>query len=432
MALLLKQGRLIDPSIQLDQVADIFIEEGKIAAIGNLNQADYPEERLKVVNCEGMIIMPGAIDIHTHLREPGYEYKEDIKSGTRAAVAGGFSAICCMPNTLPVADNRSVIEYINEKSEEAFCKVYSFGAITKGLEGKEIVEMADLIDAGAVCLSDDGRGIQSSGVMRTAMDYAKMFDLRLVAHSEDETLSQGCVHEGKASTILGILGQPSASESIPVMRDIELSKLTGCPLHICHVSARESIEAIRRAKAQGVDVTAEVTPHHLIFSEDDMLEGYNTSYKMNPPLRSLEDKEALRAALVDGTIDAIASDHAPHASHEKDLEFELAAYGTTGLETALSAIYTHLVIPEIISPARFVELFTSGPRKVLRINPLTLTVGSSADLTVFNPDIEYKVESETLVSKSKNNIFIGQTLQGKAHTVIVDGRMRLENGVVYR
>lgn len=425
MKVLIKQGRLIDPALKLDVVKDLLIEDGIISAIEDLIE---PDEKTEVIDAHDMIVMPAALDMHAHLREPGFEYKETVLSGSWAAIKGGFAAITCMPNTNPVADNRSVIEYILGKAHDAPAKVYPFGSISKGLEGRELSEMSEMAAVGVRAFSDDGRGVQSSSLLRKAMDYSKMLDTLIVSHCEEESISSGCVHEGIASTSLGIPGQPAQAESIAVNRDIELAKLTGCRLHICHLSCAESVDRVRRAKQDGISVTAEVTPHHLFFTEEDISFNYDTNKKINPPLRSSADQKALIEGVVDGTIDCIATDHAPHASHEKECEFELSSYGSIGFETALPAVYTKLVETGFIDVAKFVEIVSVNPRRILGLEEIRIEVGGIADITVFNPRKSTEFNTELIVSKSKNSAFLDCSLIGSIEAVLVDGIIRLREG----
>ncbi|MBK5211212.1 MAG: dihydroorotase [Coriobacteriia bacterium] len=428
MALLLKGGRVIDPKVDLDGIYDVVIRDGVIQEIGS----DLSIPKGVTCDCTGRIILPGLFDMHTHLREPGYEYKEDIESGTRAAVKGGFTGIACMPNTHPVADNSSVIDFIKKKAaQSAHCRVYPIGAITKNLEGEDLTEMADMLSAGAVAFSDDGKGIQNAGVMRQAMDYAKMFPATLIAHEEDKSLvGSGCVNEGPISTKLGLPGQPGISETIAAQRDIELCDLTGCRLHVAHVSSYHTVDALRDAKKRGIPVTAEVTPHHLLLTEDDLSTTYDTNLKMNPPLRSKEDRAALIEGLLDGTIDCIASDHAPHAPHEKEREFERAAYGTTGLETSLSLMLTHFVAKGIFGYGTLVEKMSDAPRRALGIDTVTIEKGSCADLTIIDPNYSFIVDTDERESKARNSAFVGWELTGRASDVLIAGYFKMRDGEV--
>jgi dihydroorotase len=428
---LLSGGRLVDPAAELDGVADLLVSEGRIAAIGS--DLDLPKGTV-TIDCTEKIVMPGLVDIHTHLREPGREDEETVASGTRAAVHGGFTAVCAMPNTAPVCDRGAQVAFLNERAmADGACRVYAIGAITVGSKGEALAEMGDMLSQGAVAFSDDGRGVQDTGMMRLAMDYAKQFEgAVLVSHCEVESLvGRGVVNEGAVSTRLGLAGWPAAAEEIQVARDIRLAELTGCRLHIAHLSTAGSLELVRRAKARGVAVTCEVTPHHLFLDEDDLDAMYGTNLKMNPPLRTAADREALLVGLADGTIDAIATDHAPHAAHEKELEFELAPFGTTGLETALSLVNTHLVAKKVIGWTDVVRLLCHGPRASLPLLPgVRLAAEGVADLTVFDPEARVEVAPEWFESRSANCAFVGARLLGKASEVLAGGRLALRNGKV--
>lgn len=428
MALLLKNIHIIDPQTSRNEICDLVIRDGKYAEIGQ--NCSIPKG--VTIDCEGKIALPGLVDMHGHLREPGYEYKETIASGARSAAVGGYTDICCMPNTNPVADEASIIASIVEKAaEQSACRVHPFGAITRGLKGEKLTEMFELKEAGAVALSDDGRGVQSAKMMRAAFDYAKMFDLLLVAHSEDESLAgKGCVHEGIASTILGLPGQPGEAESIAVLRDIALAELTGARLHVAHVSSRHTVEAIRDAKKRGVLVSAEVTPHHLFLNETNLDTSYNTNLKVNPPLRSKEDQAALIEGLLDGTLDIIATDNAPHAPQDKECEFELAAYGTIGYETALPLVITHLVLSGRMSYEQVAEAMAIKPRALLGLPARAIEIGAPADLTIVDPTKQKTYTAGGFTSCAQNSAFIGTTLFGCITDVIVDGYHTLQDGKV--
>jgi dihydroorotase len=430
MALLLKNARLIDPSIELDQVADMVIRDGRIVEIGQGLSIPKGVEN----DLTGKIVVPGLVDPHVHLREPGYEYKEDIASGGAAAARGGFTAICAMPNTAPVCDDGSRVAYVRDKAAAVtHTRVWPAGAITKGSAGQTVAEIGDMVAAGAVAFTDDGQGVQDGGVMRTAMDYIKMFDKTVLSHCQMEDLAGGgMVNEGVASTRLGLAGWPAVAEETQIARDIALCALTGCALHIQHVTTARGVEQVAQAKAAGLPVTAEVTPHHLFLTEDVIDDRYPTAYKVNPPLRTAADTEALIEALVDGTIDCVATDHAPHAAHEKALEFELAPFGMIGLETALGLVLTELVGTGRMSWARLVDVMAHAPRRILGLPPVQLISGATADLTVIDPTVCWTVEADGFVSRSNNSGFIGRTLVGRATDVYVGGYASLENGKVVR
>ncbi|MDO4443143.1 MAG: dihydroorotase [Slackia sp.] len=428
MALILKNAHVVDPSVELDGVMDVLIEDGKIARVAEGIEAEGAEVR----DLSGKYLVPGLVDMHVHLREPGFEHKEDIASGTRAAAKGGFTGVCSMPNTDPVADNGVTIGYIAARAAAVGkCRVYPAGAMSKGLKGEIIAEMGDMVAQGAVAFTDDGRGIQDAGMMRRAMDYGKMFGKVFMSHCQDEGLvGAGQVNEGVVSTRLGLLGWPAQGEELQIARDIMLAELTGCALHIQHISTAAGLDMVRAAKDKGLDVTCEVTPHHLFMSEDDIDSTYNTCLKVNPPLRTKQDCEALIEGVKDGSIDAIVTDHAPHAAWEKAHEFEYAPFGMTGLETSLALINTHLVKTGVIDYAQMVELMAVAPREILGLEPVKIAEGSVADITVFDPDVAWTVEEDGFESKSKNSGFIGAQLVGRATDVFVGGVATLENGVV--
>jgi len=428
VTLLLRGGRVIDPSIGLDEVCDVLVDGERIAEVG----AGLSAGKATVIECEGTIVVPGLVDVHTHLREPGFEYKEDVESGTRAAAHGGFTAVCAMPNTNPVCDEGAAVRFLVERAaERGRVRVYPIGALTVGQKGDAIAEMGDMLAEGAVAFSDDGNGVQDAGMLRRVMDYAKAFDAIVVSHCEDRALvGSGVVNEGVVSTRLGLPGWPAAGETVAVSRDIAIAELTGCRLHLAHISTAGSVEAVRQAKARGVAVTCEATPHHLFLDEDALTDAYDTNLKMNPPLRSAADREALVAGLVDGTIDSIATDHAPHAPHEKAVEFELAPFGTVGLETALPLVITHLVAPGVLGWPEVVRLMAIGPRAALGLPPVAIAEGSVADITVIDPAARVDVDTAFFESTSSNSAFLGDTLIGKAREVVVGGNVVLRNGKV--
>ncbi len=428
MNLVLKNARLIDPQLDLDQVADIVISDGYIAQVG----PDLDVDGAETIDLSGKIVIPGMVDIHVHLREPGFELKEDIASGTRAAAHGGFTAVCAMPNTNPIVDDALAVEYIKARAEAVGkCRVLVSGACTKGLGGDTLAEMGDMKAHGCCAFTDDGRGIRDSGMMRRVMEYASQFDLVVMPHcQDDELVGAGQVNEGVASTRLGLLGWPAEGEELEIVRDIMLCRLTGCPLHIQHLTTKRALDMVKEAKAEGLPVTCEVTPHHLFLTEDDIGDDYNTSLKVNPPLRTAEDAEALIQGVVDGSVDAIVTDHAPHTEWEKDREFELAPFGMIGLETSLALMLTHLVDKGIIDYDRLVELMCIKPREILRQEKVSIAPGSVADLTVFDPELEWTVEAKDFYSKAKNSGFIGAKLKGRPTDVFVGGEATLRDGVV--
>jgi dihydroorotase len=428
VALLLRGGRVVDPLAGLDAVCDVLIRDGVIVEVGVGLSMPKGEE----IDCAGMVILPGLVDVHTHLREPGREDEETVASGTRAAAAGGFTAVCAMPNTEPIADEGVAVRFLLEKAEtEGAVRVHVIGALTAKQEGRALAEIGDMAAEGAVAFSDDGHGIGDAGTMRLAMDYTKRFGLPVVSHCEDVTLARhGVVNEGAVSTRLGLPGWPAAAEEVQVSRDIRLAELTGCRLHLAHLSTAGSVALVREAKARGVAVTCEVTPHHLFLTEDDITDLYDTNLKMNPPLRTAEDAAALLDGLLDGTVDCIATDHAPHAAHEKALEFELAPFGTTGLETALSLVTTRVVATGRAGWAEVAQWMAHGPRAALGLPDVRIEAGAIADLTIIDPAQEWVVAADGFVSKSRNSSFIGTSLVGRARDVLIGGYFALRDGKV--
>lgn len=422
--LVLRGGHVIDPASSEDGVADIVIVDGKIAAKGPAaGDAFARREGARVIDARGRMVVPGLVDVHVHLREPGQEYKEDIESGSRAAVAGGFTSVCAMPNTEPVNDCRAVTELILERARQVgLARVFPVGAITRQLKGETLAEMGEMNDAGVVAVSDDGKCVMNAELMRRACEYARTFKLPLIQHCEDANLAaRSAAHEGAAATRAGLPAQPAAAETAILVRDLELVALTGARYHMAHVSAASSVDALRRAKRAGLPVTAEVTPHHLTLI-DEACESYDTATKCKPPLRAREDREALRAALVDGTIDCIATDHAPHAVHEKDLEYDYAASGMIGLETALS-LGLRLVEEKVIDLTTLIARLTCGPARVLGLDVGTLAVGARADITVFDAAARWTVAPAELHSKSYNTPFLGWDLPGRVCHTVVGGRV---------
>ena len=417
----------MDPAAGVDGVLDVLVENGVIAGVGE----DLEAPGAEVVDCAEKVLLPGLADIHVHLREPGQEYKETIASGTRAAAHGGFTAVACMPNTAPVCDSGSTVRFVIERAEETgVVRVYPIGAVTAGQAGEQLAEVGDMVAEGAVAFSDDGHGIQSAGMTRVAMDYIKRFDVPLIAHCEDESLAGGgVVNEGAVSTRMGLPGIPAEAEETMVARDIALAELTGCRLHLAHLSTAGSLELVRRAKARGVAVTCEVTPHHLFLDEDSLVT-YDTDLKMNPPLRTPADREAMVEGLLDGTVDCIATDHAPHAVHEKELEFELAPNGTTGLETALSLVNTHLVATGKLDWAGVCRVMCHNPRSAANLPEMRLEAGFPADITVVDPEARVDVTPGWFVSRSRNSAFTGASLLGRASDVLVGGSWVVRKGKV--
>ena len=428
MALLLKNAHVVDPAAGLDGVMDVKIDGERIVEVGE----GLAAEGCEVKDLAGKYLVPGLVDIHVHLREPGFEHKEDIESGTRAAAKGGFTGVCSMPNTDPVTDNGAVVEFVKSRAAEVgHCRVYPAGACTRGLKGEAIAEMGDMVAHGAVAFTDDGRGVQGAGQMRRCMDYGKMFGKVFMSHCQDEDLvGHGQINEGKMSTRLALEGWPAQGEELQVARDIELAELTGAKLHIQHISTAKGLEYVRAAKAKGLPVTCEATPHHLFLTEDALDNTYNTALKVNPPLRTAEDAAALRAGVLDGTVDVIVTDHAPHAAWEKAREFELAPFGMTGIETSLALVLTNLVKPGLMSVARMVELMSSKPREILGLDAVSIAAGSVADITVFDPELTWTVGEGGYESKASNSGFAGAELCGRATDVFVGGKQTLKDGAV--
>jgi len=421
--ILLRGARVIDPSRGTDGVADLYVVDGRIEAIGR-NIA--PGDGAEVIDVAGKVIAPGLIDLHVHLREPGQENLETVATGAMAAAAGGFTAVCAMPNTDPVTDNQAAVGFIvRQASRAARARVYPIGAITLGQKGQQLAEFGEMVGAGAVAVSDDGKPVVSSHMMRTALEYAQTFGIPVADHCEDPTLSHGSMHEGLVSTRLGLKGIPSAAEEIMVARDIILAELTGGHIHLCHMSTRGSVDLIRRAKDRGLPVTAEATPHHFSLTHE-RVEGYDTNAKMNPPLREDADREAIRQALRDGTIDVVASDHAPHHYDAKEREFDDAPNGIIGLETALSIGLRELVRPGLLSLPELIDRMSTRAARIFHLPGGTLASGAPADLVVFDPEATWVVEPARLHSRSRNTPFAGETLPGVVHLTLVDG------AVVYR
>lgn len=424
MRLLIQNGQVIDPASQTNEILDILVEDGIITKM----EKNITEPADKIIDATGNWVTPGFIDVHVHLREPGYEYKETIATGTRSAAKGGFTTICPMPNTNPVCDSDIMIEYIKLKAErEGVVHVLPIGAITKGQKGEELSNIGKMAKAGACAISEDGKSVPSSGLLKTAMKYAKMFDIPVLSHCEDLALvAGGSMNAGANAQLLGLKGISNDSEEVIVARDMILAKSTHSKLHICHMSTKGSVELLRQAKAAGQNVTAEATPHHFTLS-DDFITDYDGNTKMNPPLRSKEDVLAIRQALKDNTIEIIATDHAPHSIDEKNCEYEKVAFGIVGLETALPLAITVLVGENWLTPMELIAKMTWNPAKMLGIDKGTLTVGKAADITIINPNESYKIDTATFASKSKNSPFGGFDVKGKVVYTIVDGKVVVEN-----
>ena len=425
---LIKGGRVLDPANGVDAVQDILIQDGKIARLGKGLQ---PPEGTPVIDAAGKVVCPGFIDIHVHLREPGYEYKETVATGTKAAAAGGFTAVACMANTHPVNDNRSVTDYILAKARsEGLVRVYPIGAVTRGLEGKELAELAELAEAGCVAYSDDGHPIMNAELLRRAMEYTLPFGLPIISHAEDAHLVQGGVmNDGVISTELGLGGRPAAAEEVMVARDCCLAELTGAHVHIAHLSTAGAVRLVREAKARGIRVSAEVTPHHLVLTEE-AVRGYDPNTKMNPPLRTKRDQEALLEALADGTIDCIATDHAPHALSEKEGDFDGAAAGIVGLETAASVLLDRLVRSGLLDLKTLIARLTAGPARVLNLPGGSLAPGVDADVTILDPARELTIDPSGFHSKSRNTPFGGWRVTGMPWMTLCGGRVAMLERVI--
>ncbi len=431
--LLIINGHLIDPGFGFTKRANLAIKDGKVAQI----YADDPSvqkvlenfPREKIIDAAGAAVTPGFIDIHVHFREPGREDKETILTGSRAAAAGGYTAVCCMPNTQPAIDNQETVKFVTSLAEKGDCRVYCIGAITKGRAGEELSEIGDLVKAGVVAISDDGDYVQSPEIMRRALEYAKMFDLPVISHAEDKYLAaDGIMNESFESTRLGIPGSPAVAEEIAIIRDIKLAGYTGCRLHIAHVSTAGGVEAIRRAKAEGIRVTAEATPHHFMLTDESIGERFDTNLRVNPPLRTEVDRQAVIEGLIDGTIDCIATDHAPHTEEEKDVEFDLAPPGMIGLETCLGLCITGLVDKGYLTLPDLVRKLSSNPAKIIGVPSGGLELGQVADITIFDPEVKWIVKKDKFKSKSKNSPFIGWVLKGLVRATIVDGKLTYFGG----
>jgi dihydroorotase len=423
---LFRGARLVDPASGRDEGVDVLVTDGQVAGMGR----EASPTGATVLDCAGLILAPGLVDLHTHLREPGREDKETVETGSRAAAMGGFTAITAMANTEPVADNAAVIQEVLALAEKAgLCDVFPVGAVTRGLEGESLSDIGEMATAGVRMFSDDGKCVQRARVLRMALEYANAFDVIIAQHCEEESLAEGAqMHEGYYSSVLGLAGQPREAEEAIVARDLQLARLTRGRLHICHLSSAGSVELVRRARAEGLRVTAEATPHHLALTDED-LSGYDTNLKVNPPIRSEDDREALRAGIRDGTIDAVATDHAPHAVEEKEQEFDRAPPGTIGLETALAVSLTELVHSGAVPLVRVLEALSTAPARILRAAGQGGPVepGADANLVAFDPEAEWVVEAP-FASKSRNSAFIGRTVRGRVVHTMSRGELTVRDG----
>lgn len=427
MKLLLKSGRVVNPATNFNDIVDILIEDEKIVKIG----ADLQSDDAEVFDATGLIIAPGLIDMHVHLREPGQEAKEDIGSGTRAAAAGGITTVACMPNTSPVIDNSVLVQGIAQRAQQdGVVKVKVVGALSKGQEGKELAEIGDMLEAGAVAITDDGHYVDSAKLLMNGLDYIARYDLPIISHAEDNTLTEdGVMHEGAVSAMLGMKGRPAVAEDIAVSRDILLAEYTNARIHIAHISSKGAVELVRQAKKRGVKVTAEVTPHHLTLTDEE-IKNFNVAAKVCPPLRSKDHVQAMIEGLKDGTIDAIVTDHSPHAFEEKDIEFKFAPNGFTGMETSLGVILTNLYHTGIMTIDEIIEKMSVAPAKILKLDAGNIEIGKIADLTVIDTEKTWKVDSNKFYSRGKFTPYDGVELKGKAVATIVNGKIVMENGII--
>ena len=424
---LFRGARVVDPVEGRDEPLDVLVQDEQVADVGSGLTAG----RAEVVEAGGLVLAPGLVDLHAHLREPGYEHKETVESGTRAAAAGGYTAVCAMPNTDPVADNAAVISEVRNLADKAgLCEVHPAGAITRGLAGDELTDMGELVDAGVRLFTDDGNCVQSSRLMRLALEYARQFDVVISQHAQDGELSDGWqMHEGHYSAMLGLTGVPAEAEEIVVARDVALARLTGGRIHVTHASTLRTVELTREAKERGVRLTADVTPHHLSLLDEDLI-GYDTNLRVNPPLRSVEHRDGLRAGLAEGVIDAVATDHAPHAPEEKEREFDLAPPGTTGLETALAVVLTDLVEPGLLSLSDAVSRLSTAPARILGLQDQggPIDVGAAANLVLFDPEESWVVGERPFRSAAANNAFLGKAVRGRVVHTMLRGVFTVRDG----
>lgn len=432
MNILIKNGRVIDPANNIDEILDIFVKGDKISRIGN-NLENLREELEidKTIDASNKWVTPGLIDLHVHLREPGYEYKETIKTGTRSAVMGGFTTICCMPNTKPITDSEIVVEYINMKAQrEGVCKVLPLGAITVDQKGETLSDIGKMAKVGICAISEDGGTVANPALMKSGIKYASMFNIPVFSHCEELSLARGSMNVGDTAERLGLKGITNESESLIVSRDMILADCQGLPIHLCHISTKESLELIRDAKARGSKVTAEVTPHHFTLIDEDITD-YDGNYKMNPPLRSRQDREAVLEALKNNTLEVIATDHAPHHVDEKNCEFEKSANGIVGLETAIALSISELVLKDVLTPLELIAKLTKNPAKILNREDIgSLKVGNTADVTIIDPEEVYKIDSSKFESLGKNTPFDSREVTGKVIYTIVNGKIVVENSEI--
>ena len=427
MKTLIKGGRVIDPANKIDKIADVLVEDGRIAAVGE----NLPSEGAEVFEAEGKIVAPGLIDMHVHLREPGQEAKEDFGSGSRAAAAGGYTRVATMPNTRPVIDNSALVKAMQKRAEEdAVVHVEIIGAVTKGQQGEEMAEMGDMVQAGAIAFSDDGHFTRSAKVLLNCYDYLRTFDKVIINHEEETSLvEEGVMNESHRSAMLGMKGRPTVAEDIAVARDVMLAEYADARVHVAHISSGRAVDIVRQAKARGVKVTAEVTPQHLTMT-DDLVELFDSSTKINPPLREQKDVDAVLAGLLDGTIDCIVTDHSPHAQEEKDREYMYAPSGFPGLETAVGVLLTDLVHTGKLDIAMMIEKMTAAPARIFGINAGSLAEGMPADITVIDPELEWTVDDKKFYTKGSHSPFVGRRLKGKAVMTFVDGRLVMKDGEI--
>ncbi|MGM9937682.1 MAG: dihydroorotase [Candidatus Ornithomonoglobus sp.] len=426
MKILIKNGHVIDPANGIDEVTNIFIDNGVISEVGV--NPDLEGIEMEIIDAAGKIVAPGLVDMHVHLREPGQEYKEDIESGTKAAVFGGVTSVACMPNTEPVCDNEAVVTYIKSRAAEAgYANVYPIGAVSKGQEGKLLAEIGEMAFAGAVAVSDDGHPVENSGLMRRAIEYSEMFDVVVISHCEDMALGEGDMNEGPVASAMGLRGISRAAEEVMAARDAIVAEAIGGRVHIAHISTKGSVELIRQAKKRGVRITCETCPHYFTLTEEACI-GFNTNAKMNPPLRTAEDVAAIKEGLADGTIDCIVTDHAPHHPDEKECEFGLAKNGIVGLETSLGLGIKHLVNEGVLTMSQLIEKMSLNPSRILGISKGTLSPGHAADIVIFDPEKKWTVDISKLHSKGKNSPYDGFELFGKPEYVLVGGEIVINQG----